>query len=92
MFTLFEGASLKIAKNLIKVTGVQEAFEIIQQKNLTNLGAPELLKQVLALNACNLLQTMMEDFVQKDISGEDRQDVTANATFGERRRQARGLQ
>jgi hypothetical protein len=75
MFSLFEGASLKIAKNLIKVTGVQETFRLIQEKNLTTVGAPELLEQILALNACNLFQTMKEDFIEQQIDSEDRQDI-----------------
>ena len=75
MFSLFEGASLKIAKNLIKVTGVQETFQLIQNKNLTTVGAPELLEQILALNACNLFQTMKEEFIDRQIDPEDRQDI-----------------
>ena len=75
MFSLFEGASLKIAKNLIQVTGVQETFRLIQEKNLTTVGAPELLKQILALNGCNLFQTMREGFIDQQIDPEDRQDI-----------------
>lgn len=75
MFSLFEGASLKIAKNLIKVTGVQETLQIIQEKNLAAIGAQELHRQVLALNACNLFQTMKEDFIDREIDAEDRQDI-----------------
>lgn len=75
MFSLFEGASLKIAKNLIQVTGVQDTFRLIQSKNLSTVGGPELLKQVLALNGCNLFQTMKEGFIDKQIDPEDRQDI-----------------
>lgn len=75
MFSLFEGASLKIAKNLIQVTGVQETFRLIQSKNLSTVGGAELLKQVLALNGCNLLQTMKEEFIDRQIDPEDRQDI-----------------
>ncbi|HVZ81135.1 MAG TPA: hypothetical protein VHE12_10145 [bacterium] len=75
MFSLFEGASLKIAKNLIKVTGVQQTLAVIQAKNLAAVGAPELLEQILALNACNLFQTLKEDFVERQIDAEDRQDI-----------------
>jgi len=75
MFSLFEGASLKIAKNLIKVTGVQESIVLFQEKNLSNVGREELFVQVLALNACNLFQTMKEDFIDKEIDAEDRQDI-----------------
>ena len=75
MFSLFEGASLKIAKNLIQVTGVQDSFRMIQSKNLSAVGGAELLEQVLALNGCNLFQTMKEDFIDRQIDPEDRQDI-----------------
>jgi|ERR1035441_8210546 hypothetical protein len=75
MFSLFEGASLKIAKNLIKVTGFQESLALFQEKNLSSVGKDELLTQVLALNACNLLQTMKENFVDQEFDPEDRQDI-----------------
>src|SRR5581483_8170793 len=70
-----EVASLKIAKNLIKVTGVQESIVLFQEKNLSNVGRQELHRQVLALNACNLFQTMKEDFIDREIDAEDRQDI-----------------
>jgi len=75
MFWLFEGASLKIAKNLIKVTGVQGTLSLFYQKNLSNIAPEEALKLILALNACNLMQTMREDFINKEIDPEDRQDI-----------------
>ncbi len=75
MYFLFEGASLKIAKNLIQVTGVQETLKLFQQKNISNVGMGELLVQVLALNACNLVQTMKENFIDKEIDPEDQQDI-----------------
>jgi hypothetical protein len=75
MYSLFEGASLKMAKNLIRVTGVQETLALFREKNLSNIGMEELLIQVLALNARNLLQTMKEDFVDKEIDSEDQQDI-----------------
>ena len=80
MFSLFEGASLKIAKNLIKVTGIQETLKLFREKNISNVGIEELLIQVLALNACNLVQTMKEDFINKDIDSEDQQDITDDYT------------
>ena len=75
MFTFFKGASLQIAKNLIKVTGVKESLALFEQNNLSNVGKEELLTQILALNSCNLLQTMKEDFINNEINPEDRQDV-----------------
>jgi hypothetical protein len=75
MYSLFEGASLKMAKNLIRVTGVQETLTLFREKNLSNVGMEELLIQVLSLNACNLFQTMKEDFVDREIDSEDQADI-----------------
>lgn len=80
MYFLFEGASLKIAKNLIRVTGIQETLKLFREKNISNVGMEELLIQVLALNACNLIQTMKEDFVNKEVDSEDQQDITDDYT------------
>ncbi len=86
MYFLFEGASLKIAKNLIQVTGVQETLKLFREKNISNVGMEELLIQVLALNACNLVQTMKEDFIDKEIDAEDQQDITDDYTVENLRR------
>ena len=75
MFSLFEGASLKIAKNLIQVTGVQEALTLFCQKKLPHMPPEEAMELILALNACNLMQTMREDFIDHEIGPEDRQDI-----------------
>ena len=75
MFSLFQGASLKIAKNLIKVTGVQEGLGLFLKMNLSNVNPQELYIQMLSLNATNLLQTMKEDFIRKEIDSEDCQDI-----------------
>jgi hypothetical protein len=75
MFTLFQGASLKIAKNLIKVTGVQEGFNLFLKKNLSTVNKQELFIRMLALNATNLFQTMKEEFISKEIDPEDGQDI-----------------
>jgi len=75
MFTLFQGASLKIAKNLIKVTGVQEGFNLFLKKNLSTVNKQELFIRMLALNATNLFQTIKEDFISNEIDTEDGQDI-----------------
>jgi hypothetical protein len=80
MYFLFEGASLKIAKNLIQVTGIQETLKLFREKNISSVGMEELLIQVMALNACNLVQTMKEDFINKEIESEDQQDITDDYT------------
>jgi hypothetical protein len=75
MFSLFQGASLKIAKNLIKVTGVQEELNLFVKMNMNTVDHQVLLTQLLALNACNLSQTMKENFIATEIDSEDSQDI-----------------
>jgi len=75
MFKFFEGASLKFAMQLIQVTRVQESMAVIREKNLSQIGPEDLFKLTLALNACNLEQTMREDFIQKEIDPDDGQDI-----------------
>src|SRR5579872_849043 len=75
MFTFFEGASLKIARNLIKATGLRESLDLFQKNNIANTKPDEVLKLLLAMDACNLLQTMKEDFIANEIDGEDLQDT-----------------
>ena len=75
MFSLFEGASLKIAKNLIQVTGVQETLTLFCQKKLSHMPPEEAMELILALDACNLTQTMREGFIDREIGPEDRQDI-----------------
>src|SRR5258708_3153221 len=75
MFTFFEGASFKIARNLIQVTGLRESLQFFQNHNISNVQPPEVLKLLLAADACNLLQTMKEDFIAREIDAEDLQDT-----------------
>ena len=75
MFAFFAGASLRIARNLIQVTGLKESLAVFQKNNFSNISEVEVLKLLLAVDACNLLQTMKEDFISREISEEDRQDA-----------------
>ena len=75
MFAFFGGASLKIARNLIQVTGLKESLALFQKNNFSNIGESEVLKLLLAVDACNLIQTMKEDFIAKEIGEEDLQDA-----------------
>lgn len=75
MFSLFQGASLKIAKNLIKVTDIQEGLNLFLNKIPSSVSTQLLFIQMLALNATNLLQTMKEDFIIREIDSEDSQDI-----------------
>lgn len=81
MFSFFEGASLKIANNLIQVTHMKESLEIFISKDVSTTGYAELLKLVLALNTCNLVQTMKEEFIDKEIGAEDRQDIADDYVY-----------
>ncbi|HUO57114.1 MAG TPA: hypothetical protein VMV05_02960 [bacterium] len=67
MFAFFQGASLRIARNLIKVTGLRESLAVFQENNFASIGTAEVLKHLIAVDACNLLQTMEEDFIAKEL-------------------------
>ncbi len=75
MFIFFEGASLKIAKNLIKITGMKECLLLFKEKNIVNVEKEDLLKQLLGLNTCNLMQTMKVYFADKSLDEDDRLDI-----------------
>jgi hypothetical protein len=81
MYSFFEGASLKIANNLIQVTHMKESLNLFISKDISTTGHAELLKLVLALNACNLVQTMKEEFINQEIGAEDRQDVADDYVY-----------
>lgn len=75
MFRFFPGASLKFALQLIQVTRVQESMALIQEKNLSQVAPEILFELTLALNVCNLSQTMNEEFIKKEVDSEDREDI-----------------
>ena len=75
MFALFDGASQKIARNLIRATGLKSSLAVFQENNIYNIGPGEVLKLLLAMDACNLSQTMKEEFIAKDIQEEDARDI-----------------
>ncbi len=75
MFAFFNGASFKIARNLIKVTGLAESLAVFQKNTFSNIEEGEVLKLLLAVDACNLMQTMREDFIHGEIYEEDLQDT-----------------
>lgn len=81
MFTFFKGASLKIARNLIEITRLKDSFALFKEKDISLTGPSELIKLVLALNACNLIATMEEEFVAREISPEDRQDTVDDYVY-----------
>ncbi len=75
MFIMTPGESLVMAKKLIQKTGLEESLVILNQQTPKNILPDELLKWTLAMSACNLTQTMLEDFVAQEIVEEDRQDI-----------------
>jgi hypothetical protein len=75
MFTLFEGASQKIARNLIMITGLRRSLAIYQQNNLSDIPNDEVLMLLIGMDTCNLIQTLKEEFITKEISQEDIQDI-----------------
>ncbi len=75
MFSLFDGASQKIAKNLIMITGLKRSLAIYQEHNLSEIPADEVLMLLIGLDTCNLLQTVKEEFIAKEIKEEDLQDI-----------------
>lgn len=75
MFSLFPGASLKIAKSLVKVTDVHAGLSLFLNQAPSTVSKQLLFIQMLALNATNLLQTMKENFINREIDSEDSQDI-----------------
>lgn len=75
MYLLFPGASHKIAKNLIQVTGTQEIWTILRRQSTAKAPPRHLWKEVLGLNVCNLDQTMSEESADRELDPEDRQDI-----------------
>src|SRR5271154_3653594 len=88
MYLMMKGDSLDIAKTLIKSSGLEESLSILKEKNHQGVVEPmALLEQVLALSACNLVQTMKEDFIVLEIMGEDQQDILDDYVIESLRRQ-----
>src|SRR5258708_12633369 len=68
--------SLDIARKIIKNTGLDENLGIIKQKKHLGTAEPkELLKLVMALSACNLVQTMKADFILGAFTLENRDSI-----------------
>ena len=88
MYLMMKGDSLDMAKKLIQKTGLEESLAILKEKNHQVVVEPRaLLEQVLALSACNLVQTMKEDFILQEIMGEDQQDILDDYVVESLRRQ-----
>lgn len=69
--------SLVVARQIIKNTGLDENLGILKQKKHPASTPPrEVLKLVMALSTCNLVQTLKADFIVQNLSGEEREAVT----------------
>ena len=76
MFFQKKSDSLLIARQIIKNTGLDENLGIVKQKKRMDQAEPrELLKLVMALSTCNLVQTMKAAFIAAEFSPEDREDI-----------------
>ncbi len=76
MFILKKNESLDISKKLVQNTGLKESLDLLKEKNHAGAVEPaELLRQILGLSACNLVRTMKESFIAREIMGEDQQDI-----------------
>ena len=75
MYILFASASLKIAKDIIRATGIRECWGPFLEKSQGTIEKRKLLREILGLNVCNLAQAMKETSVEREIDAEDRQDL-----------------
>jgi hypothetical protein len=75
-------SSLDIARKLVKVTGIQETLEILQEiKDPDPSRTGEYFKLVLALSDCNLVQTLKEDIFASEFEREFLDSVIRDYIF-----------
>jgi len=68
--------SLTIAREIIKNTGLFENLDILKEKKHQGSATPrEVLKQVMALSTCNLVQTMKADFLDGEFSPKEQEEI-----------------
>jgi hypothetical protein len=88
MLILRNGDSLFIAKELIEKTGLQDSLILLESvKRSESVPPGDLLKLLLALSACNLVQTMKEEFIDQAILPDDQLDITDDYVAETLRRQ-----
>ena len=76
MFFFKKSNCLEVARQIIQNTGLDENLGILKQKNHPVPAHPkEILKLVMALSACNLVQTMKADFIVEKIPEEEREAI-----------------
>ena len=69
--------SLEVAREIIKNTGLDENLGILKQKKYeVPTPAKDVLKLVMALSTCNLVQAMKADFIIREITEEERGAIT----------------
>lgn len=88
MFFDKKSPSLEIAQKIIKNTGLDENLGIIKQKKHAGTTEPaEFLKYVMALSACNLVQTMKADLIVTAFTPEVLADITRDYILESLRKQ-----
>ena len=88
MLILRNGDSLFIAKELIEKTGLQDSLILLESvKRSESVPPGDLLKLLLALSACNLVQTMKVEFIDQAILPDDQLDITDDYVTETLRRQ-----
>jgi hypothetical protein len=88
MLMLRKGDSLHVAKELIEHTGLQDSLILLESvKRSHTVSSDELLKLLLALSACNLVQTMKEDVIHREVLPDDQMDITDDYVAESLRRQ-----
>jgi hypothetical protein len=80
--------SLEVARQIIKNTGLDENLGILKQKkHEVPVPAKDVLKLVMALSTCNLVQAMKADFITREITGENREAITRDYVLESFRKQ-----
>lgn len=77
MFFEKKNNSQSIARQIIKQSGLKENLKILEEKHhLVPQPPKDILRLILALSTCNLVQTMKTDFISQKLPQETRDDIT----------------
>ena len=81
-------AALRIAQRIVENTGLDGNIGIFKEQKYTGPAETgELLKLVMALSACNLVQTMKADFIVRGFSQESLGEITRDFVLESLRKQ-----
>ena len=76
MFFDKKNNNLNTARQIIQHTGLKENLAILEEKrHLVPVEPREILKLVMALSTCNLVQTMKAEFITRKLNDETRDDI-----------------